>query len=175
MKKIGKISVVLPCHKEEACVGDMIADVLSQSYDDLELIVVSNGEGQEKQLSVINSYAAKDTRLRVVSVPEGGVSNARNIGMKCSTGGWLAFVDADDRLSHNHLELLSEAADDDVDIVCGGIEVPTGNEEHPFAPQPLEGGHRLDEYFMRNGGFITTCSIWNKLFKNTIINTWGGV
>lgn len=175
MKKIGKISIVLPCYKEEACVGNMIADVLAQSYDDLELIVISNGDGQEKQLSVINSYAAKDVRVRVISIPEGGVSNARNVGMKASSGDWLTFVDADDRLAGNHLQLLSAAATDDVDIVCGGIETSMGNSDQTFKPQPLEAGHHLDEYFVRRAGFTTTCSIWNKLYRNSKINTWGGI
>jgi len=175
MKNIGKISVVLPCYKEEASVGNMIADVLAQSYADLELIVVSNGDGQERQLQVINRYAATDARVRIVSVAEGGVSNARNIGMKHSTGAWLAFVDADDRLATNHLELLSAATNDGVDIVCGGIEMPTANAKQPFAPQPLEAGHSLDDYFVRRAGFTTTCAVYNKLYNNTIINDWGAI
>lgn len=105
MKYVGKISIVLPCYKAERFVGDMIADVQAQTYKDWELIVVSNGAGQEAQLKVINSMAAQDSRIRVISVEEGGVSNARNIGMEQATGQWLAFVDADDRCDNNHLEL----------------------------------------------------------------------
>lgn len=160
--------------KEEECIGKIIADVLAQSYDDFELIVVSNVEEQEAQLQVINSYAAKDARIRVISVPKGGLSNALNIGMKAAVGDWLAFVDADDRLTSDHLELLANSATDDVDIVCGGVELPTGNSEHPFAPQQLEAGHHLDDYYVRGAGFLTRSPVWNKLFRRETINTWGG-
>lgn len=147
MNDVGKISIVLPCYKAEHFVGDMIGDIEAQTYKDWELIVVSNGKGQEAQLKVINKYAAEDSRIQVVSVEQGGVSNARNIGMEKATGKWLAFVDADDRCDSNHLELLAEGCNDDTDIVVAGYT--------QFWPKwgtssyyKLKEGNKLDEDFV---------------------------
>lgn len=173
MKNVGKISVVLPCYRAEAFVGDMIGDVLRQTYTDWELLVVSNGAGQQRQLSVINTFAAKDPRVKVLKVEEGGLSNARNVGISKATGSWLTFVDADDRLDDCHLERLADGTRDDVDIVVGGISFVEQRGSNNYVKIKLEEGHGVDDYFVRQSDLIQNAT-WNKLFRKSVLNNVSG-
>ncbi len=120
MKNIGKISIILPCYHSELFVAGMIKDIQKQSYTDWELLIISNGKGNEKQETLIHSYSEKDNRIILVRTEQSGVSNARNIGIHKASGKWLTFVDADDRLDNNHLELLANGINENIDIVMGG-------------------------------------------------------
>jgi len=174
MKDVGKISVVLPCYKAERFVGSMIDDVKGQTYPDWELIVVSNGEGQERQLEVVRAEAEADKRIRVISLEQGGVSNARNVGMQNATGQWLAFVDADDRCDSHYLENLAQGVRDDVDMVVGGIIVTNSNTDEQGDVYNLEAGHGLDSYYFSVPDLCTNAP-WNKLLNISKICEWGGV
>lgn len=66
------ISIILPCYKAERYLGDMIDDVVAQTYRHWELIVVSNGAGQDAQLAVAQKRADKDSRIKVLTVVKGG-------------------------------------------------------------------------------------------------------
>lgn len=120
-----KISIVLPCYRAERTIEAMVNDIIAQTYRNWELICVSNGTGQEQQLAILNrlANANRGGQIKVFSEEKGNVSNARNVGMAHATGEWLAFVDADDRIKPNHLQLLMDAvADDYPDIVVAGFE-----------------------------------------------------
>lgn len=114
-------SVIVPCYKSERVIERIVADIAAQTYVNYEIIIVSNGEGQQKQLLLLNKMTAlfKD-KMQVVSVDFGNLANARYIGLEKAHGEWVAFVDADDRLDANHLELLMSKADADADMVIGG-------------------------------------------------------
>lgn len=172
MKNVGKISIVLPCYKAERYVGDMIGDIEAQTYMDWELIVVSNGAEQKAQLAVINSHAAQDSRIQVVSVKQGGVSNARNIGMEKATGQWLTFVDADDRCTSNHLELLTEGCNDETDIVMAGF-TQVWTKWNITKEEKIEANHSFDKYLTTIGS-VAFNVLWCKLFNNRQLQNWGG-
>lgn len=164
------ISIVLPCYRSENCISAMIDDILAQTFSDWELIVVSNGASQELQLQVIGRYAAKDDRIRLLSVPEGGVSNARNVGLSVARGEWITFVDADDRLNPDHLQLYLDAASDGTDVVCGGYEVCRVSESRSekFSVNAMttrqDGLSEVLSYLIRTFDFIVS-SPCNKLYS----------
>lgn len=118
-----KISIVLPCCCAERTLPDILSDISGQTYREWELICVSNGDGQEKQMHILREWERKDSRIRAISLPfpMSGVSQARNSGAAEAKGDWVCFVDADDRLNPNHLELMAAAATGTTDLVYGGI------------------------------------------------------
>lgn len=123
------ISIVLPCYKAEAYIGDMLNDVIHQSYKNWELLVVSNGEGQEQQLKIVREYSQKDDRIKLFSTEMGGVSLARNIGLEHAEGDWITFLDADDRIDSNHLQLYVDALEKEdwqCDMIIGGYYIVNG-------------------------------------------------
>lgn len=122
MNSKGKISIILPCYNSENYIADMLNDIQSQTYTDWELIVVSNGLHQEKQQDIIRRYQNNDNRIRLIHTDEGGVSNARNIGIESADGRWITFVDADDRIEEKHLQYYMDAVDDDSEVVIMGYK-----------------------------------------------------
>ena len=118
-----KVSIILPCYRAERYIADMVGDVIRQTFSDWELIVVSNGAEQEPQLAILEElkHSAGGGKITILSEEKGSVSRARNIGIDHATGEWLVFVDADDRLEPNHLQLLVDATHTgEPDIIVGG-------------------------------------------------------
>ena len=116
-----KVSIVVPCYKNEATIASVVCDIRQQTYHDWELIVVGNGSDQETQKKIIECVAKEDERIVYLSIEEKGVSRARNKGVSVATGEWLAFVDADDRVPSRWLENFLSHASKSPDIIIGGI------------------------------------------------------
>lgn len=66
------ISIILPCYKAEKHIDNIIKDMLAQTYGMWELLIVSNGEGQEAQLAIANAYVAKHQNVSVLTSIKGG-------------------------------------------------------------------------------------------------------
>lgn len=115
------ISVIVPAYNVEKYIADCLESITTQSYRDIEIIVVNDGS-TDSTLEIINRHAAADPRIRVISQPNGGLSAARNVGLDAANGEWIAFVDGDDMLLPDALShLLNIAEDTQADIVCGSF------------------------------------------------------
>ena len=99
------ISVVIPVYKVEAYLRNCVDSVLAQSFTDFELILVDDGS-PDNCGAICDEYAALDPRVRVIHQENGGLSAARNNGVKHSQGPYVTFVDSDDMLHPQTLELL---------------------------------------------------------------------
>jgi glycosyltransferase involved in cell wall biosynthesis len=95
------VSVVIPAHNAERTIRATIASVLNQTITDLEIIVVDDGS-QDGTVAIAHSFS--DPRIQVISKPNGGVAVARNCGIACTTGEFIAFLDADDCWKTDKLE-----------------------------------------------------------------------
>ena len=118
-----KVSIIIPCYKAEKYISDIINDVLSQTFTDYELIIVSNGEGREAQEDVIHSFVDRfpNRNIQLLSTEVGGVSKARNLGIDSAQGDYIAFLDADDRIGVEYLKILTDAISTPLtEIVVGG-------------------------------------------------------
>jgi len=100
-----KISVVIPLYNKEKTILRAVNSVLSQTYADIELIVVDDGSDDfsAKQVEDLNG-----SRIKLYRTPNRGVSAARNFGAEKATGEWIAFLDADDEYDLNFLSRCSE-------------------------------------------------------------------
>lgn len=97
-----KISVIVPVYKVEECVSKCIESVLAQEYSDFELILVDDGS-PDRSGEICDEYAQKDKRIRVFHQKNGGVSSARNLGLKNAIGEWICFIDSDDVIGKTYL------------------------------------------------------------------------
>ena len=97
-----KISVIVPVYKVEECVSKCIESVLAQTYTDFELILVDDGS-PDRSGEICDEYAQKDKRIRVFHQKNGGVSSARNLGLKNAIGEWGCFIDSDDVIGKTYL------------------------------------------------------------------------
>lgn len=90
-----KISIIIPVHNEELYVKQCIESVLSQSYQNLEVIIIDDGS-QDQSLSICQELSLADGRIRLFSQANSGVSAARNCGLDVATGEFVFFLDGDD-------------------------------------------------------------------------------
>ncbi len=100
----GKVSVVIPCYNQAHFLAEAIESVLSQSYKDFEVIVVDDGS-KDHTAEVASAYASGDPRVRLVRQQNRGLAGARNRGLAESRGECVVFVDSDDRLLGEALEV----------------------------------------------------------------------
>lgn len=115
-----KISIIVPVYNTEQYLLHCLDSILSQDFTDYELLLIDDGS-KDNSGAICDEYAEKDSRICVFHKENGGVSSARNLGLDHAQGEWVAFVDSDDLLVDNALDLLLNEAKDDVDMVYGGI------------------------------------------------------
>lgn len=115
-----QISVIIPVYKVEQFLGDCIKSLLSQTFSDYEIILVEDGS-PDNSGKLCDEFAAGDSRIKVVHKENGGVSSARNKGIEIAEGEWICFVDSDDWVEPEYLELLYQTAvENKADVsVCG--------------------------------------------------------
>src|SRR5690554_7275643 len=124
------ISVIIPVYNSEKYLHKCIDSVLAQSYTNFELILVNDGstDGSGK---ICDEYAEKDERVRVFHKDNGGVSSARNIGLKNSSGDYIIHADSDDLMLSGALEsLYYEAKQSNSDIVIGNYIIRYGSKDN---------------------------------------------
>lgn len=99
------LSIVIPVYNSEAYLVECVSSVLSQSYQDIEVILVDDGsnDGSGK---ICDDFARKDVRVKVSHQKNGGVSRARNAGIDIAEGEWISFVDSDDVVERNYASLF---------------------------------------------------------------------
>lgn len=112
------ISVIIPIYNSEDTIGACIESVLSQSFTDLELILVNDGSKDDSG-RICDEYAVKDGRIQTVHQVNKGRTEARKVGVEHATGKWVCFVDSDDTLPVDALRDLYNATTDETDIVLG--------------------------------------------------------
>lgn len=120
MKRI--FSVIIPVYNTEKYLEATIKSVLSQSFQNFELILINDGS---KDLSgkICDEFKEKDNRIKVFHIKNSGVSTARNIGIKNSQGEWIVFLDSDDLLNYNALQLIYDKKCNNklVDFISGSF------------------------------------------------------
>lgn len=112
------ISVIIPIYNRDYCLSRCLKSVLQQTFADWECILIDDGS-TDRTLSVCYSYVEKDSRFRVYSQPNGGVSVARNRGLEQAYGEYVAFIDSDDWVEPDFLRLLHESAEKGITPLCG--------------------------------------------------------
>jgi glycosyltransferase involved in cell wall biosynthesis len=114
-----KVSVITTLFNYKAYIGDCIRSVVTQNYDDLEMIVVDDGSSDDG-CSVVESYANKYPRVRLVRLNKNyGYSTAKNVGIKCANGDLICMLDADDMLMPDSIGLRVKKMMKGHDLVHG--------------------------------------------------------
>lgn len=119
---MSEISIIVPIYNTEQYLPRCIDSILSQSLTDFELLLIDDGS-IDGGGAICDAYAEKDNRVRVFHKENGGVSSARNLGLNEAKGKWVCFVDSDDELMPNALQVMVGRAYDGVDLVMAGYEV----------------------------------------------------
>ena len=168
-----KISVIIPIYKVEDYLDECVQSVIHQTYKNLEIILVDDGS-PDKCPQMCDDYAKVDNRIIVIHKKNGGLSDARNEGLKQATGDFIAFVDSDDFIDTTMYEkMLKYQQESDADIVsCKFSWCVDGNiQTFPWQNKGYKEKHTLFlyDYFMDAVSKQIDNFVWNKLFKRNII------
>ncbi|WP_282134439.1 glycosyltransferase family 2 protein [Seonamhaeicola maritimus] len=98
------ISVIVPCYNQAQYLAECLQSILSQTYSDWECVVVNDGSPDHTP-EVVNGFLKLDKRFKYIEIENGGVSHARNVGIKESKGKYILPLDADDKIGPKYLEL----------------------------------------------------------------------
>lgn len=122
-----KISVIVPAYKVEEYLPRCMESLMSQTYKDFEIILVDDGS-PDTCPAMCDAYAKKYSNIHALHKENGGLSDARNVGMTAAKGEYVTFVDSDDYVHSAYLEMLMQGIRQGADFsVCGFTEVYDGN------------------------------------------------
>lgn len=122
-----KISVIVPVYNMEKYLERCLDSICNQSYDNLDILLVDDGS-TDKSLSILYEYMKKDNRIRVFEKENGGQASARNYGLKHMIGDYVSFVDSDDYLEINCLEIcVNQLNENDYDLIIFDSNYIKGN------------------------------------------------
>lgn len=134
------VSIIVPCYKQAHFLKDSLQSVLDQTYFNWECIVVNDGS-PDNTSKVIKEWLEKDSRIKYVEKENGGLSSARNFGIKHSIGEYILALDADDILHKDYLlKLVPELQNDEsLAIVSSYREFFRGNKKNIFFKETAKG------------------------------------
>lgn len=125
-----KVSIIVPVYKVERELDRCVQSLFKQTYNNLEIILVDDGS-PDKCPELCENYAEMDKRVKVIHKENGGLSDARNAGLKQATGEYILYVDSDDYIDLDTCERFIKAASNQkIDIIVGNaiMEKPDGKE-----------------------------------------------
>lgn len=158
------ISVIIPAYNAAEFIERAIRSCLIQTYRNIEVIVINDGSSDETA-SIVERLANECSSVKLLSVNNGGVARARNIGLKSATGEFVSFLDADDELMPNALETMhSVLLSANVDICSAGV-VRNKKEEKRSQSGAVDvwSGRQALEHALED--HPATYSAWGKLYR----------
>lgn len=161
-----KFSVIIPVYNAERYLKECINSIIIQTYKNFELILVNDGSTDNSE-EICQNYIKNDKRIKLINQKNSGVSSARNVGIKESTGALILFVDSDDSLEKDAIQTIVNNFDNN-DLLCYGYkEVYRDYYNDVFSNNNLNS----KDLFLKSvyltkevGGYL-----WNKCFKADII------
>ena len=169
-----KVSIIVPVYNVEDCLSYCVDSLRQQTYKNIEIILVDDGS-TDSSGEICDQYAREDDRIKVLHIENGGLSNARNTGVKESSTDWIVFIDSDDYYDHRAIEYLVKLRDKyRVDLVATPVIEVRDYENSDFLGDfrekysgKLDRRTALEQMFY--GNYVGTHS-GGKLYKKTILS-----
>lgn len=121
-RKMYKVSVLIPCYNTEEYLSRCLDSVISQTYKNLEIVLLDDGS-TDNSLNIMKEYQAKDDRITIISRENRGIATSRNELIEKSTGEYASFVDSDDYISNDYISSMMEAIEkSNSDIALCGVK-----------------------------------------------------
>ena len=174
MKKTPKISLIIPIYNVEQYLGRCLESIVKQSLFDIEIICIDDGT-RDNSCTVVDIYMKKDYRIRLFHKENGGLSSARNEGLKYATGEYIWFIDSDDYIEENACErLYYEIIEDYPEIIVFGANtfplIPWIDNWTAENLSPITGKFKDDDVvnalFYERGSFPF---VWRNCFKREFL------
>lgn len=144
MEKKSLVSIIIPVYNVEKFVKKSILSAMNQTYQNLEIVVVNDGS-TDNSGKICHELEKEDNRVKVYDKKNGGVSSARNFGVKQATGEYLMFLDGDDILTTNAVEGLLEIIQKENADICIGKGI-TVSENANINSEPIPQNKFIKEF-----------------------------
>lgn len=166
-------SIIMPVYNTEKYLERAIQSVLNQTFCDFELICVNDGsfDGSAK---ILEKYAQKDTRIKVITQNNQGLSMARNNGVRHATGEYIYFLDSDDAIHPQLLEIsILTMINNEADLVCFDYEKSDGFNYQPKLKNLYTIGTKITTnplfFGCKKSKYRIAFNVWTKLYKKELI------
>lgn len=164
------ISVIIPVYNVKSYLPQCLDSVLSQSYSDLQIILVDDGS-TDGSGAICDEYAARDSRITVIHQKNGGAAAAKNAGLRIASGRYLSFVDSDDTLESNAYSYMTEkleASRADV-IQCSFCDI-FPDKTVPHLVQEHQTAFTCSQYLALFTKEWTCGLLWDKLYVRSLFD-----
>ncbi len=167
------ISVIVPCYKVEKYLPKCVDSILTQTYNNLEILLVDDGSPDQCG-HICDEYAKIDGRIKIIHKLNGGLSDARNVAIDVATGEYIAFVDSDDYVANNYIETLyklTQKYEAKISIVNPLCVDEDGNINHIFDGDGIEyiwhSKEAVEHMFYQE---LFDTSAWGKLYHRSLFD-----
>lgn len=167
-----KFSIIVAIYNIEAYIDECVSSIISQTYGNYELLLVNDGS-TDGSPAVLQKWELKDARIKVINKSNGGLSSARNEGLKYATGGYILFVDGDDWLDKDALKSANDFIEKHgyVDMLCFDYWAYYTKEKMKFLSYNAQQGLMDGKSFLEHSKFLVTA--WSKFYKKTFLDIIG--
>ena len=119
--------MIIPVYNVEQYLPRCLDSIIGQTFSDLEIVCVNDGSPDNSD-KILLEYAKKDPRIKIITQENGGLSAARNTGLKNISGEYVSFIDSDDWIDSDYYEqLLKLVEENDADIAMAGMRIANAN------------------------------------------------
>ena len=173
------VSIIMPAFNAENRIVETVHSLQRQVYQDYELIIIDDGSTDKTGL-LCDSLAEQCSKIRVLHENNAGPGKAREKGIEVAKGDIIAFLDSDDYLSEDALQIIALKMDEtDADIIQFGYKMVDSNgkliKEHPLTECVFESRQDAYKYFITQNN--STNYLWNKVYKHALFQNieWPGI
>ena len=161
-----KISVIIPVYNVEKYLAECLTSVVNQTFKDIEIICVNDGS-TDNSPKILEEFAQKDRRIKIINQENQGMSCARNAGLAIATGEYITFVDSDDYISTDLYADMQKYLP--AELICFNAKIFPMSEKYRalqnYIQCKFEGEQSITEKIIKQ----TNIHIWNKIFKTSVI------
>ena len=159
-----KVSVIVPVYKVEDYIAKCLDSLVNQTLTDLEIIIVNDGSPDNSE-KIIKKYVKKYQNIKYLVKENGGLSDARNYGLKHATGEYIAFLDSDDYVTCDMYQMMYiKAKSGNYDMVVCDI-----NYLYPDKTLRVSSGIKSDTEDVKKTYLTIHPAAWNKIFKREVL------
>lgn len=159
------MSIIIPIYNAEKYLKNCLDIICLSQRRDIEVLLIDDGS-DDMSSNICDEYAAKDSRFYAFHKVNGGVSSARNMGIKMAVGKFITFVDADDTVTESLLEYTPE---EKTDLVCFNWKYTTGEVEKENLDTALLSGKELKSFLSKHLSDYVFRTPWAKIYRSDII------
>ncbi len=166
------ISVIVPAYNVDKYISRCLKSILGQTYTNLEILVVDDGSTDDTPI-IIDDFASKDSRIKVIHQKNAGLSGARNSALKIASGDYIGYVDGDDYIEPTmYAEMVNSCESTGAEMAVTEYKEIGGNEERLYSGNTyvLSRDEALNTFICDDKSYRIYHSVWSKLYRKDIVD-----